>query len=52
MEEDQESFDKRENLEAIMEIGRHENQTENQDDDPVSHTNAMTTMEENLLFNQ
>jgi hypothetical protein len=52
MEDDHESFDKRENLEAIMEIGRHENQTENQDDDMVSHTNMTNTMEENLLYNQ
>ena len=51
LEEDYGSFDKRENLEAIMEIGRHENQTENQDDDLVSHTNETTSMEEHLLYN-
>ncbi len=52
LDDDHESFDKREKLEAIMEIGKHENQTENQDDDVVSHNNVTTTMEEHLLYNQ
>ena len=52
MEDDPESFNNRENLEAIMEIGRHENNTDNQDDDVASHMNGTTTMEENLLYNQ
>lgn len=52
MEDDPESFNNRENLEAIMEIGRHENNTDNQDDDMASHMNGTATMEENLLYNQ
>jgi hypothetical protein len=39
MQDDPESFDKRENLAAIMEIGRHENMTENHDDDMASQMN-------------
>ena len=50
MDEDPESFDKRENLEAIMELSRQE--TENQDYDTVSQMNGTGAMEENLLYNQ
>ena len=51
-ENDPESFDRRENLEAIMEIGKHESMTENNDDDMVSQMNGTGALEENLLFQQ
>lgn len=54
MDEDPESFNKRENLEGIMEIGRYEsNNTENQDDDMgASQMICFTTEEENALYFQ
>ena len=51
-EDDQESFGRRENLEVIMEIGMHENMSENNDDDMVSQINGTGDIEENLLFHQ
>jgi hypothetical protein len=50
MDEDPESFEKRENLEVIMELARHE--TENLDYETVSQMNGTGEMEENLLYNQ
>jgi hypothetical protein len=50
MDEDPESFEKRENLEVIMELARHE--TENLDYDTESQMNGTDAIEENLLYNQ